>query len=116
MTFRGKTVEISDGQTTRYASLLGIHAYCAKTLPVMLDKLELPYNIVVTNSFTPMRNNTAVEKMKLVRRQMSATDDAARSDAEALDESADNVASGRQVYGEHQLSIMIVEDTKEALE
>lgn len=115
-TFRGKVAVISDGQNTRYASLLAIHAYCGKTLPVMLDKLELPFDIVVTNSFTPMRNNTAVEKMKLVRRQMKATDDAARSDARDLDDSADNVASGRQVYGQHQFSVMVVEDNKEALE
>lgn len=115
-TFNDRVVTISDGQKQRYASMLGIHAYCAKTTPDMLDKLDLPHDIVITNSFTPMRANTTVEKMKLVRRQMRATDDAAVSDALALEESADNVASGRQVYGLHHMSIMVIADTREELE
>ncbi|MBO9468245.1 VirB3 family type IV secretion system protein [Tropicibacter sp. R15_0] len=115
-TFKDRVVEISDGQNKRYASMLGIHAYCAQSTPDMLDKLDLPHDIVITNSFTPLRNNTTVEKMKLVRRQMKATDDAAVSDALALEESADNVASGRQVYGLHHMSIMIVAGTRDELE
>lgn len=115
-TFKNKVVEITDGQNTRYGAMLGVHAYCASTTPDMLDKLELPYDIVVTNSFTPMRANATVEKMKLIRRQLKATEDAAVSDAEALEESADNVASGRQIYGSHHMSIMVMADSKEELE
>lgn len=115
-TFKDKVVEVSDGQTKRYAAMLGIHAYCDKTVPDMLDKLELPYQIVITNSFTPMRRNSTIEKMKLQKRQMEASEDASESQREELRVSSDNVASGRQVYGEHQMSIMVSADDKEELE
>lgn len=115
-TFKDRVVEISDGQSKRYAAMLGIHAYCTSTAPDMLDKLDLPHDIVITNSFTPMRANSTVKKMNTVRRQMRATDDAAVSDALALKESADNVASGRQIYGSHHMSIMVLGNTVEELE
>ena len=115
-TFRGKVIEIDNGQRKRFAAIFSLHAYMPETVATMFDGLELPYDLTVTNSFTPLRNNMVVEKMKLVRRQMKATDDAARSDAEALEVSADNVASGRQSYGIHHFSVMVSAETEDALE
>ena len=36
----------------------------------MLDALELPFDIVVTNSFTPARNNEIEERIKRTARQI----------------------------------------------
>ena len=115
-TFKGKLVEIDNGQEKRFGALFGVQAYSPTTWPTMLDALELPFDIVITNSFTPQRNNAVVEKMKLVARQMKATDDAARSQQQDLELSADNVASGRQVYGIHHLSVMVTADSPKELE
>ncbi len=115
-TFEDKVVIIDDGQRKRFGAMLGIHAYCSETVPIMLDKLEQPHNIVVTNSFTPLRRNATVEKMKLQRRQMEASEDAADSQREEMRLSADNVASGRQVYGDHQMSIMVTAESRKDLE
>lgn len=116
VSFDDRVIVIDNGQTRRFAAIFGVQSYSPKTWPTMLDDLELPYDIVVTNSFSPNRNNAVVEKMKLVYRQMKATDDAAESQREELLESADNVASGRQSYGVHHLSIMVVADSREELE
>ena len=114
--FRGKAVEIDNGQRKRFGALFSLHAYMPQTAATMFDGLELPFDLTVTNSFTPLRGNLVVEKMKLARRQMKATDDAAQSDAEALEVSADNVASGRQSYGVHHFSVMVTAESEEALE
>lgn len=114
--FAGKVVEIDDGHNKRFGAMLGIHEYGPRTMPTLLDSLELPYDIVVTNSYTPMRNNLAVQKMQLRQRQMRATDGPAKTLEEQLGVSADNVASGRENYGYEQLSILVTAASTEELE
>ena len=88
----------------------------SKSLPTVLDALELPYDIVVTNSFTPIRNNEAEEKIARTARQMGATEDAAQSLRAGLYDLLDDIASGRGVLGKHQLTVMVTAASEKALE
>jgi len=73
-------------------------------------------DIVITNSFTPARNNEIEERIKRTARQMRASEDAAETLRQELYEAADNVASGRQVFGKHHLTVMVTAETPEQLE
>lgn len=114
--FQGKMFRIDDGMALRFGTIFGVKSYAAKTWPTMLDSLELPYDITITNSFTPARNNEVEERIKRIARQMRASEDAARTLQEELYEAADNVASGRQVFGKHHLTIMVTAESERKLE
>src|SRR3989338_2382269 len=59
MTFAGKRVEIDTGAGQHFGTIFGVKSYPARTWARMLDALELPYDIVITNSFTPPRRPPA---------------------------------------------------------
>lgn len=61
MTFVGRRVEIASSAGTRFGTIFGVKSYPAGTRARKLDALKLPYDIVVTNSFTPARNNEIEE-------------------------------------------------------
>lgn len=116
MIFAGKRVEIETSEGMRFGTIFGVKSYPARTWARMLDALELPYDIVITNSFTPARNNEIEERIKRTARQMRASEDAAETLRQELYEAADNVASGRQVFGKHHLTVMVTAETPEQLE
>ncbi|OHC56242.1 MAG: hypothetical protein A3D16_18885 [Rhodobacterales bacterium RIFCSPHIGHO2_02_FULL_62_130] len=116
-TFAGKRVELETGAgTRRFGTIFGVKSYPARTWARMLDALELPYDITITNSFTPARNNEIEERIKRTARQMRASEDAAETLRQELYEAADNVTSGRQVFGKHHLTVMVTAETPEKLE
>lgn len=114
--FKGKRFDIDNGTTRRFGAIFGVKAWPSKSLPTVLDALELPYDIVVTNSFTPIRNNEAEEKIARTARQMGATEDAAQSLRAGLYDLLDDIASGRGVLGKHQLTVMVTAASEQALE
>ena len=114
--FTGNSFTVETGNRLRHGTVFSIKTYPASTFATMLDSLDLPYDLVITNSFNPIRNNEIEERIERVARQMQATEDAAVSLQEQLMEAADNVASGRQVFGRHHMSVMVLTDSKEDLE
>jgi type IV secretion system protein VirB4 len=115
-TFSGKRVELESDLETRFGTIFGVKSYPSRTWARMLDALELPYDITITNSFTPARNNEIEERIKRTARQMRASEDAAETLREELYEAGDNVASGRQVFGKHHLTVMVTAESPEELE
>jgi type IV secretion system protein VirB4 len=114
--FAGKQVRFETGMAKRVGTIFSAKTYPGRTWARMLDALELPFDIVVTNSFTPARNNEIEERIKRTARQMRASEDAAESLRQELVDAADSVASGRLVFGKHHLSVMVTAETEEALE
>ena len=88
MTFAGKRLEIDTGAGQRFGTIFGVKSYPARTWARMLDALELPFDIVITNSFTPARNNEIEERIKRTARQMRASEDAAETLRQELYEAA----------------------------
>ncbi|MEO8243563.1 MAG: type IV secretion system protein B4 [bacterium] len=115
-TFQGKRVVLEAGGDQRFGAIFGVKSYPSRTWARMLDALELPCDIVITNSFTPVRNNEIEERIKRTARQMRASEDAAETLRQELYEAADNVASGRQVFGKHHLTVMVTAESPEKLE
>ena len=116
VTFRGRTMVLDTGMGQRFGAIFGIKSYPSRTWPSMLDALELPYDITITNSFTPRRANEMVERIQRTFRQRGASEDAGISLTEQLVEAADDVASGRATFGDHHASVQVFCDTAEELE
>lgn len=102
--------------TARFGALFAVKTYPAVTDVSMLDALDLPIDVVVTNSFSPTPNNIMLEQIQRTIRQMRAADDAAVSLRDQLAIAADDMESGRIAFGEHHLSIAIYANTKDQLE
>ncbi|MGL4280603.1 MAG: VirB4 family type IV secretion system protein, partial [Albidovulum sp.] len=116
VSFSGKTLVLEDGMTRRFGAIFGVKGYPGRTWPTMFDTLELPYDLVLTNSFTPRRNNEMVQKIQRSHRQRSASEDAAISLTNQLIEAADEVASGRATFGDHHFSAQVFCDSEEELD
>ena len=116
--FRGNAFECntSDPDRKRYGTIVSVKDYPTDTFPGILDRLNLPYDTVVTQSFTPIDNITAQGKISRVRKQMKAAEDAALSLMAQLEEAEDDVASGRVVFGDHHCSIALFCESPEELE
>ncbi|MEM9148162.1 MAG: hypothetical protein AAGC57_18485 [Pseudomonadota bacterium] len=115
--FKGPKVLIGAGEARqRQAVVLSLKSYPGITWTGMFDGLELPVDIVTTQSFSPIDTTLALERIKRTRRQMIAGEDDAGSLAEGLVSAADDVASGRAVFGHHQMSMVLFSEDETALE
>ncbi len=107
ITFRGSIFEClgPDHRQKRFGTIISVKDYPTETYPGIFDRLNLPYDTVVSQSFTPIDTVSAQGKISRVRKQMRAAEDAAISLMTQLEEAEDDVASGRVIFGEHHCSI-----------
>ncbi len=117
VTFRGTrfVCQGADETKKRYGTIISIKDYPTETYPGILDRLSLPFDSVVTQSFSAVDNLAAQSKISRIRKQMKAAEDAALSLMEQLEEAEDDVASGRVVFGDHHCSIALFCDSEEEL-
>ncbi|QEW29506.1 Type IV secretion system protein virB4 (plasmid) [Roseovarius indicus] len=93
-----------------------IGEYSEGTSCTMFDMLNLPVDMIVTHSFTPINSNLMAGRIKRQKRQMQASQDAALSLMEALDIAADDLEAKRQSFGEHHMVVTLFCDTLEELQ
>ena len=117
-TFDGDVVTVTCATTgaIKYGALFSIKSYPALTDVTLLDALDLPLDIVLTNSFSPIPNNIMAERIQRIIRQMHASDDAAVSLREQLALAADDQEAGRIAFGDHHLSIAVYAPDRDTLE
>ncbi|WP_370645764.1 type IV secretion system protein B4 [Ruegeria sp. Ofav3-42] len=117
-TFDGNTARLICGNTglARVGALFSIKNYPPQTDVSLFDGLDLPLDVVLTNSFTPIPTNIMGERIQRIIRQMRAADDAAVSLREQLLEAADDQEAGRIAFGDHHLSIAVYAPNQATLE
>ena len=117
-TFDGDVVTITCATTgkQKFGSIFSIKSYPAITDVTLLDALDLPLDMVLTNSFSPIPGNIMAERIQRIIRQMHASDDAAVSLREELVIAADDQEAGRIGFGDHHLSIAVYAEDRETLE
>ena len=106
----------SDVEDMRFGAIFGLKRYPSWTEPGLLDRLNLDLDTVVTHSFTPVDQLTALERVRRTARQMSSSDDAAVSLRVQLEEAADDLASGRIGFGAHHATVAVFAQNPEELE
>ena len=116
VTFKGTTFVVSDGAVgTRYGTTFAIKTYPPKTVCTMFDDLNLPVDMVVTHSFTPINSNIMASRVKRQRRLMRAADDGAISLEAQLADALDDLESKRLSFGDHHMTVTVFGDTPEEL-
>ena len=113
--FRGETLELRGAapEDTRFAAMMALKAYGDATWPGALNAmLAAPCEFIATHSFIPREITDTLSRMKWTRRKMEVAEDEAHSLADDLDNAMDDVAAGREVFGDHHLSIAVLADTE----
>ncbi|CUH52677.1 type IV secretion system protein VirB4 [Shimia marina] len=117
VTFLGRNFILDEGAIgRRFGTSFAIKTYPAKTNCTMFDELNLPVDMVVTHSFTPINSNLMAGRIKRQQRLMKASDDGAISLAEELVEALDDLESKRLSFGDHHMTVTAFAETKEKLE
>jgi type IV secretion system protein VirB4 len=90
-----------------FGAMVSLKDYPARTAPGLLDGvLRLPMELVLTESFSFVDRQAALERMGLALRRLKAADDDAYSLRSELAQARDDVGAGRAAYGEHHLTIL----------
>ena len=113
--FRSETLELRGPaqEDTRFAAMMALKAYGDATWPGALNAmLAAPCEFVATHSFIPRETTDTLSRMKWTRRKMEVAEDEAHSLVGDLDNAMDDVAAGREVFGDHHLSIAVLADTE----
>ena len=107
--FEGDTVIVTCATTgeVRHGAVFGMRSYPHWTDVRVFDGLDVPGEVVLTNSFTPTPRNVMAEKIGRTIRQMRSAEDAAISIREALVEAADQHETGSIVFGHHHMSLAL---------
>ncbi|MEM0950229.1 MAG: type IV secretion system protein B4, partial [Pseudomonadota bacterium] len=117
VTFFDEHFELSEGVVgLRYGKSFTIGEYAEGTTCTMFDMLNLPVDMIVTHSFTPINSNLMAGRIKRQKRQMQASQDAALSLLEALDIAHDDLEAKRQSFGEHHMVVTVFCDSLDELQ
>jgi len=117
VTFLEDHFELSEGVVgPRYGKSFTIGEYSEATTCTMFDMLNLPVDMIVTHSFTPINSNLMAGRIKRQKRQMQASRDAALSLLEALDIAHDDLEAKRQSFGGHHMVVTVFCDSLDELQ
>jgi type IV secretion system protein VirB4 len=117
VTFLEDHFELSGGVAgQRFGKSFTIGEYPEATSCTMFDMLNLPVDMIVTHSFTPINSNLMAGRIRRQKRQMQASRDAALSLLEALDIAHDDLEAKRQSFGEHHMVVTVFCDSLDALQ
>lgn len=117
VSFGGARFVLSEGVAgRRYGTSFAIKTYPARTQAGMFDALNLPVDMVVTHSFTPINSNLMAERIKRQKRLMRASQDGAISLLTELDEAQDDLESKRLVFGDHHMTVTVFANSSAELD
>ena len=115
--FGEKSIEIVGSCRSKYAGIISLKEYGQNTSAGMLDSfLQLPYELIVTQSYQFTDRQVAINKMQLQQNRMIQSEDKAISQIAEISRALDDAMSGRIAFGEHHLTVMCMEDNIVSLE
>ena len=107
--FGSETIEYRLPTRTRFGAFLAIKEYATPTVAGMFDRmLSAPFEFVLTQSFSFLSKATAQGLLQRQHNQMANAGDFAVSQAEALKDALDSVASNEFVCGEHHFTLQVM--------
>lgn len=113
---KGGTMALKAPTQTLYAGILAIQEYPTPTPPVLLNGLlGLPFEFVLTQSFTFLSKQVGVGRMKRQQSRMVNAGDVAESQVVAIDDALDGLVSGEYAYGVHHLALVVKSDDQNDL-
>ena len=115
--FGQNAIECRGATRSRFAAIVSIKEYAPETAAGMLDGFySLPFEFVLTQSFTFVHRQDALYKMQLQQRRMEQTGDLAVSQTEEIDQALDDATAGAIAFGQHHLTVQPIVDNLSELE
>lgn len=112
LTFGGAMLEIKQGGSKRYASMLSIKEFSAEVEPGTLGALLYERcEFVETQSFSSLTRRQATAALTTQRAQLIASDDVVHTQIVAMDVALDRVGDGQIAMGEYSYSLAVFGDT-----
>lgn len=113
---KGGLMSLKSPTNTKFASILAVQEYPAMTQPGLLnDLLALPFEFVISQSFTFLSKSVAVGRMQRQHGRMVNAGDLAKSQVNALNDALDDLISNRYVMGAHNISLMLYAENQKKL-
>lgn len=114
--FGSETIALRGLQKTTYGALLAIKEYTARTGPGILDDLlTVPFEFVLTQSFSFYTKAAAMDMMVRQENIMTASGDHAQSQIEELQQARDDLESNEFSCGQYHLSLLVKSDEPKKL-
>ncbi len=115
--FGSRAIEVRSASGTRYAGIVSIKEYSPATAAGIMDAfLQLPIELIISQSFQFENRQTNIGSMQLQQRRMKQAQDVALSQVHEIDTALDMAMSGHIAFGHHHLTVMCMEDSLNALE
>lgn len=110
-------LEIRGATHSRIGAMLGAAAYqVERTEPGHLNLLlTVPFPFVLTQSFAVFGRQKASEALQKQQRLLINANDTSASQINDISQALDDLASGRVIFGEHHLSMMVLGETQKEL-
>jgi type IV secretion system protein VirB4 len=116
ITFKGDKIYLSGGSLPdRIGTIYSIKEYPRESFVTMFDELDLPVDMVVSNSFVPVNNSVMEERVARELRRRDAINDRAENLILALQNGQNRLASGEITFGQHQMAVAVYADSEEEL-
>ncbi len=117
MYFGKRAIEMRGLTKTRYAALISIKEYASATAAGVLDAfLQLPMELIISQSFVFTNRQTSIGKMQLRQRRMMNSQDVGISQVAEISDALDMAQSGHAAFGQHHLTVMCMEESLPRLE
>lgn len=115
--FHREVIEQRKFAGVEYQACIGIKEYPEATETGLLNiLLTQPAELVVSQSFACLSQSAAINMMQKNRRRMVNAGDLSQTQIDEIDEALDDLASGRVVMGDHQLTVTVKAESPAALE
>jgi len=115
--FGSKSIESRGPSGRKFAGMISVKEYGPSTSAGMFDGfLQMPFELIMTQSFRFANRTIAVNKMQLQKNRMIQAEDKAGSQIFEIDQALDMVVSGKIGLGEHHLTLLCIDDNLKALE
>ena len=115
--FGDRVIEVIGAPKKRFAGLISIKEYAPATAAGLLDGfLQLPFEFIISQSFTFHNRSVNINRMQIRQRRMMAAEDAAISQIAEISDALDMAMSGHVAFGPHQMTVMCFEENLQDLE
>ena len=115
--FGSRSIEARGPRGRRYAGVVSIREYGPTTSAGVFDGfLQMPFEFVMTQSFSFSNRTIAINKMQLQQNRMIQAEDKAVSQIAEISQALDMAMSGDIGFGEHHISLLCIDKDLKALE